>query len=189
MSSCDQYNLSAYHDGELDASERERVEAHLRGCAACARELEQLREASRLLREYPAAAMTEGELRDVHAAVNDAMSSDGDRTIWRIGGSIGVIAASVLVIGLTWLNALPGQPAGGGRGGAQATGPAPAPVATAPLQDWERVAMTLRPDPLAAPDGPIQMPYAYAGGRMGAARYDSGLADSMVEGLGRKASP
>ena len=183
MSSCDQYNLSAYHDSELDAAERERVEAHLRGCAACARELEQLREASRLLREYPVAAMTDAELRDVHAAVNDAMSRDGDRTIWRIGGSIGVVAASILVIGLTWLNALPGRQTGGG---VQATGPAAGPIATAPLQDWERVAMTLRPDPLAAPDGPIQLPYASAAG---AARYDAGLADYMVDGLGPKASP
>ncbi len=35
--------LEAYHDGELGADDRARIEAHLQGCAACARELAGLR--------------------------------------------------------------------------------------------------------------------------------------------------
>ncbi|MBV9834183.1 MAG: anti-sigma factor [Alphaproteobacteria bacterium] len=35
--------LEAYHDGELGAEDCARVEAHLQGCAACARELASLR--------------------------------------------------------------------------------------------------------------------------------------------------
>ena len=40
--------------------------------------------------------------------------------------------------------------------------------------------MTLRPDPLMAPDGPVNT---------GFARYDPGFAEEMIEGLGQKAAP
>ena len=43
--------LSAYMDGELDASDRETVAAHLRGCAACAHHLEELRAVDTAARE------------------------------------------------------------------------------------------------------------------------------------------
>jgi anti-sigma factor RsiW len=41
--------LEAYHDGELDAARRDRVAAHLPGCAECRRELEALQALSRAL--------------------------------------------------------------------------------------------------------------------------------------------
>jgi hypothetical protein len=47
--------LSAYMDGELAAPDRETVAAHLRGCPACARHLEELRAVDAAARELPLA--------------------------------------------------------------------------------------------------------------------------------------
>jgi anti-sigma factor RsiW len=159
MSGCDELLLSRYHDGELpDKADRARVEQHLLGCDRCRRELELLRDTSQLLRGGRFDDFTPGELRDLHDAIDDA----ADPRVWRIGGTLGLVAASVLVVGLTWLQALPArQPA---------ARPA-APVAVAvnrPLEPWERMAITLRPDPV---------PQAYDEARQLA------LADLMLEGL------
>jgi hypothetical protein len=48
--------LSAFLDGELPVSERAEVEGHLRECAACARELEELAAVDALARELPVMA-------------------------------------------------------------------------------------------------------------------------------------
>jgi anti-sigma factor RsiW len=49
MADCEyQVQVHAYHDGELSTADRERVEAHLRACPACARELDHLRRMSAL---------------------------------------------------------------------------------------------------------------------------------------------
>ncbi len=40
--------LSAYHDNELPSAQRFALETHLQSCAACARELEELRRLTRL---------------------------------------------------------------------------------------------------------------------------------------------
>lgn len=45
--------LSAYLDGQLALAERARVESHLQGCAACARELESLRRTVALVQALP----------------------------------------------------------------------------------------------------------------------------------------
>lgn len=45
--------LGAYALGAVDQAERQRVEAHLEGCAACRRELAQLREAAAMLPSPP----------------------------------------------------------------------------------------------------------------------------------------
>ena len=45
--------LSPYMDGELDPAERAQVEAHLRGCAGCARHLEELRAVEAAARDLP----------------------------------------------------------------------------------------------------------------------------------------
>jgi anti-sigma factor RsiW len=132
MSPCDEQLLSLYHDGELAAADRARVESHLRECPACARQLELMRDASRLLRDYPFQDITERERADLHEYIDEA----ADRPIWRIGGTLGIVAASILVIGLAWLNAIP----------ATTARPVTGTVAAAP-ESWERVAMTLRPDP------------------------------------------
>jgi anti-sigma factor RsiW len=49
MTPCDQVRdrLLSHHEGELEAEERRRVEAHLATCAACAREARLLREVLR----------------------------------------------------------------------------------------------------------------------------------------------
>jgi hypothetical protein len=48
--------LSAFLDGELPAAERAEVEGHVRECAACARELEELAAVDALARELPVQA-------------------------------------------------------------------------------------------------------------------------------------
>src|SRR5438128_1814852 len=92
MSSCDEQLLGAYLDGELSPEQRGQVEEHLQQCRACAKQLELLRDTSRLLREYPFQDLTDGERVRLHEAVDAAV----DRPIWRIGAAIGLIAASVL---------------------------------------------------------------------------------------------
>ena len=68
------------------------VEAHLRDCASCAAELAGIRESSRLLRETPFDELTRADLAKIHDAVDDV----DDYRIWRIGGSLGLVAASIL---------------------------------------------------------------------------------------------
>ena len=48
--------LSAFLDGELPAADRAQVEVHLRECAACARELEELAAVDAFARELPVEA-------------------------------------------------------------------------------------------------------------------------------------
>lgn len=159
MSPCDEQHLGAYFDDELAPEGRQRVEEHLRDCPACARQLETLRDASRVLRDYPFGDITDRERMRLHEAVDAAI----DRPIWRIGASLGLVAASILIVGLAWLNALspankPAAPAG------VVAGPQP--------ESWEKVAMTLRTDwaPTQAEDQ-VQ------------------LADSMMAGLPPKVLP
>jgi anti-sigma factor RsiW len=160
---CDVQLLSAYHDGELTDADRTRVEAHLRECDACSVELADIRESSRLLRSAPFDELTRADLDNLHGAIDDA----DDFRVWRVGASLGLVAASILVIGMAWLNALPSRTAAPiGGGGAVAT------TATTPAsQSWERTAVTLRVyPPLPAADHSIQS-------------YDAQLADYMLEGL------
>ena len=141
MNVCDeQLLLSAYLDGELDAQRAQRVEQHVRGCAACAAELEMLRDASRQLREYPFEDITATELADLHRGVEE---SGDEQKIWRIGGTIGLIAASVMIVGMAWLKALPAPSARPGSGNIA--------VQTKP-QPWEKTAITLRADPVYSTD-------------------------------------
>jgi anti-sigma factor RsiW len=53
MTACDNVGplLDGYHDDELDALERRRVEQHLAGCAACSRELASLAAVGRAVRD------------------------------------------------------------------------------------------------------------------------------------------
>lgn len=165
MDACDEQLLSAYADGELAAEDRAKVEAHLRECVECRAVLEQIREASRMLREYPFDDVRDGELAHVHAAIDDA----ADRPILRLGFSLGVIAASVLIVSCAWLYELRGE----NRTTAHeqvVTRVAP----TAPAPQWERMAMTLRADPLPHP-GDDTSKFA-----------DAQLADWMLNGLSRR---
>src|SRR4029079_1855128 len=103
MSECDEQVLSAYVDGELDAAARERVEAHVQTCGGCAEEIRSLRETSRLLRGYPFADVDREELARAHEAIDEAV----DQPVWRLGFTLGVIAASVLIVSCAWLMELP----------------------------------------------------------------------------------
>lgn len=61
--------LEAYHDGELVAEDRARVEAHLQGCAACAHELASLRSLSDRLRTTGRLPVPEGLSERVAASL------------------------------------------------------------------------------------------------------------------------
>jgi anti-sigma factor RsiW len=132
MSECDEQLLGAYFDGELDAAGRATVEAHLRDCPACARQIELLAGAAKVLRDYPFHDITALERARLHQAVENVAV---DRPIWRIGGAMGLIAASILIVGLAWLRAIPATMSAAPNAGS---------VAVAPAQPWERVAITLR---------------------------------------------
>lgn len=103
--------LEAYHDGELATEARARVEAHLQGCAACARELANLRALSdrvRALGRYP---MPDGLASRVGAvAAESAPAASGRRRVGRLVASH--LAAAVLGAGLVGLMAstMPGEP-------------------------------------------------------------------------------
>lgn len=169
MNGCNEQILGAYVDAELSADDQARLSEHLLNCVECARKLERIGQASTLLRQVAQPALTRRELQDLHQAIEAA----ADRPIWRIGGSLGLIAASILVIGLAWLNVLPA------RGGNPASAQSNARLAGASLQDWERVAVTLRADPLVQQGDPLNVRYASA-----MPRYDAQLADEMIEQLG-----
>jgi anti-sigma factor RsiW len=157
MTECDLQILGAYHDGELADADRLRVEAHLRECASCATELAGLRESSRLLREAPFDDLSSADLAKIHDAVDDI----DDYRIWRIGGSLALVAASILIIGMAWLNAMPSPPRNTGQ----------TPLAVSPSsQSWERTAVTLRVYPPLPSNEAIQP-------------HDDQLADYMLEGL------
>ena len=165
MDGCNQQLLETYLDGEADAVERRRVEEHVMACAACAREMELLKASSRMLAEYAFEDITEAELSAIHQAVDDVQT----QRVWRLGGALGLVAASVLIVGLAWLSEIP-APA---RLRSQMTVSTPA---------WQRTAVTLRAEPLwvapAAPstgDQRIQVAEAQSA--------DSELVDWMLEGL------
>jgi anti-sigma factor RsiW len=148
VSECDEQILGAYHDGELTVADRARVEQHLATCARCSASLARLHEASQLFASYPFKDITSDELNRLHAAIDEEGREEAgeEAVLFRIGGTLGLIAASILVVGFAWLRTLPSSPAPG-----QAT--VSTPVAVNPTNEpaWERVAVTLRPDP-ASPD-------------------------------------
>src|SRR3954454_18131175 len=140
MSECDEQVLSAYGDGELAAAARQRVEAHLQSCTGCTEEVRSLRETSRLLRDYPFADIDRDELARGHEAIDAAV----DQPVWRLGFTLGVIAASVLIVSCAWLMELPSA-------SAPTTNARPQVVQTPP--QWERMAMTLKAEPLRSVNG------------------------------------
>jgi anti-sigma factor RsiW len=141
MTPCDEQLLSAFADGELPAGDTARVEAHVRECAACAMNLARIRESSRLLREYPFEDLTGDELRLAH----DAIDAAADRPVLRLGFTLGVIAASVLVVSCAWLIELRAPRR-------QARDTTMSVATSAQVPQWERMAMTLRADPLPHPN-------------------------------------
>lgn len=167
----EQHLLAAYHDDELDAATRARVEAHVRQCATCARELESLRDTSQPFRPLRDVNLTRRQLAALHAAVDDAAADDA--RFMRTAATLAVIAASVLLVSLAWLRVLTPAPTAPGAGPAGAVA---ASNWSSREQAWEHVAVTLRPDPLTLPITPDP-------DRQLAEGYDAALADWMLQGL------
>ena len=83
--------LSALIDGQLSAPEATEVRAHVAACDACARELEDVRDARRLVRSLPAVDLPPSFLSELIAG--DSVVALGHRTSRR--APIGTIAASI----------------------------------------------------------------------------------------------
>jgi anti-sigma factor RsiW len=131
-----QSQLDAFHDGELQPVAREEIADHLGRCSTCARRVESLRHLSGLFGELKGQVARQtiepGELSAIHEAV-DATASPMriDAGFIRAAGVLMTMAASVLIVSAVWLVELHHGSAPAGSG----------PIATAPMQPWERVAM------------------------------------------------
>ena len=138
MSDCEyRERLSAFHDGELDPLTREHVGRHVEACASCTAELRQMRQVTGMFDALAEEPISADALGRVHRAV-DRVEDDPPLSILRIAAVLTALAASVLVIGSAWLWEAPGAAAGSRQ---IVYHPHPTLV-------WERVAMTLEPDPL-----------------------------------------
>jgi anti-sigma factor RsiW len=85
--------IHAYHDGELDATRRAVVEAHLERCAECRRLLDELQELTALIGESEV-----GEAgADTMARFEGAWHEARDRSVMRIGAWLSGVAAALLV--------------------------------------------------------------------------------------------
>jgi anti-sigma factor RsiW len=169
-----QPRVGPYHDGELDADDRRAVAEHVERCAACAAELAWLQWVSGSVAAARPAEMTGAERRRVAHAVRRAVEAEDEEsdepasysiTLYRAAGAMMAVAASILIISWAWMGELPGtaRPTPGGTG----TGA----VAAAEVPAWERVALTLRADPL--PNHPFPDVHL----------ADARLADWMLDGL------
>src|SRR5437868_6264348 len=89
-------DLSAYLDQELSAADARRVEAHLRSCAQCRRELETLRYTMQMVQALPSVrAPRSFTLSDAQAARMRPRSSGG----WLVNALRGMtVVATVLLI-------------------------------------------------------------------------------------------
>jgi len=126
--------LDAYVDGELAQDAAREIGGHVSGCQDCARYVAGLREMSRLLVEAPRERdITPSELARLHRAVDRAQ----DQPLLRLAMTMSAVAASILIISLTWLSVLasPRQPT----------------VSSGPIPEeptWERLAAGEGPAPI-----------------------------------------
>src|SRR5687768_8965004 len=106
---CEQFLplLPAYHDGELDPATRAQVEEHLHTCPACAAELDRLRAISEPLRALRNVEPTPQHWSRFRDAIDDAAD---DGRLFRTASTLAVMAASVLIVALAWLNVLSARP-------------------------------------------------------------------------------
>jgi anti-sigma factor RsiW len=96
-------DLVAWLDGELAPEEARRVEHHVAGCPACAREADLLRRSGALLAQLPGLAPTPGFADRVVAAARPA--SPQARVLRGRFGAVAAAAAAILVLaaGGAWL--------------------------------------------------------------------------------------
>lgn len=134
--------LAAYHDDELGASERAAVEEHLRTCEACRAELDALRSTSNPLRRLREERLDHAAMEAIHQRFHEEAVDDS--RFMRFAMTLGVIAASVLLVGVAWLKVLPAS-----SGAVKPVGPVV--VSPREMQPWEQTAITLRPDPSTLP--------------------------------------
>jgi anti-sigma factor RsiW len=132
MVACEFELVSAYFDDELSPLDRAGVEEHLRECPRCAADLQFLRDASEMLKAQPFDDLDSDQRRRLHRAIDE---DSARHTVWKIGMTICAAAASILIICGAWLWELP-APSHLPR----------TPMAQAP--QWERMAMTLRAEPI-----------------------------------------
>ena len=79
-----------------------------------------------------------------------------DRPVWRLFSAISAVAASLIIVSCAWLAEMPRT----SNDGATAT-------VVAPAESWERIAVTLQPDPIDHSTGtPEQMAEATLAGWM-----------------------
>ena len=126
MNRCDfSEQLGPYVDGELDASRRAALEAHLPACPPCAQDLAELRSLKQL---FSAAASGAGAFAfpgAVRRRLHEHVDSLSDLGLLRIGRTLSGIAACFLVAGAVWL-----------------TSPARRPV-QGPMAAWEASALLM----------------------------------------------
>lgn len=134
MSVCEPQLLSAYLDDELSSQDRDRIEQHLAVCEACSAELASLRASAALVRRHSFDDLKPLELERLHQAIRRESS---EQSVFRLGMVLSAMAASVLIICSAWLMDAPGSTAGPGPTYVRIESP-----------QWERVATTLRLDPL-----------------------------------------
>jgi len=163
MNDCAQRHLlRAYHAGELDVAGAARFEGHLVDCAPCRAELERLRAAS---------ALPPPQLTVLPSPISPTpRRADDDSRTMRLAATLVVMAASVMLVGLAWLRALAREAPSQLKVHTVSFTPKPDDRA------WERVAMTLVPDPLSLPPPP-------SGEQTAAALSEPDLADWMLQGL------
>lgn len=169
MSDCHyQDRLDAFHDGELDPAAAEQVERHAEACASCAAELRRMRQVTGMFEALADEPVSDNALGRFHRAV-DQVEEEPPLGVLRIAAVLTSLAASVLVIGSAWLWELPPAPSGAPQ------------VAYHPrlTTDWERVAMTLEPDPLPRTVWEL-------GDRTRLADADVRLADWMLDNLSER---
>jgi anti-sigma factor RsiW len=105
MSDCQYHSrLDAYHDGELSAIETERITRHLAECQSCSAAVAKLRELSQAMSQLQPATISQIELARLHRNLDRAQ----DRSLLRFSTALATMAASVLIISLTWIAQTPG---------------------------------------------------------------------------------
>ncbi len=93
--------ISAELDGELTAAERQVLQLHLAGCAACRAEQDALRRVKQALAALPAPALPRDLVVDINRAIDgdELAARRAPRRPWRLAGQLAAAATVLLVLG------------------------------------------------------------------------------------------